>query len=128
VNAPPLKLADTLAEGTLSPAPSVSAAAGLVEYAYSVMMPNRSGTAQVVVMVTGELPVEVPLRRRAKLTNPGAAVIVMELFSVALRFTLAILEFSWALALEGIRARTATANARANPPHPTSLFFCPSLH
>jgi hypothetical protein len=62
-----------------------------------------------------------PFRRRAKLTNPGAAVIVMALFSDALRFTLAVFEFSWALAFDGIRARTAAANARASPLYPKSL-------
>jgi hypothetical protein len=51
----------------------------------------------------------------------------MELLIVALRFTVATLEFRWALPLTGIRARTAAANARGSPLHPTSLFFCPSL-
>jgi hypothetical protein len=61
------------------------------------------------------------------LTDPGPAVTVMELLIVALRFTVATLEFRWALTLTGIRARTATANARGSPLHPASLFFCPSL-
>src|SRR5882762_4328096 len=113
VKAPPLKLPVTLADGMLSPAPSVRAAAEVVKYAYSFTLPKRNGTVQEVVILTGALPVEMPLRRRAKLTKPGAAVIVTELASAALRFTLAVLEFSWALAIEGIRERIAEANATA---------------
>ena len=52
---------------------------------------------------------------------------VIEVLIVALRFTAAALEFRCALPLTGIRARTAAANARGSPLHPTSLFFCPSL-
>ena len=48
VKAPPLKLPDTLAEGILSLAPSVSPAAGLVKYAYSAMLPKTSGSLQLV--------------------------------------------------------------------------------
>jgi len=127
VKAPPLKLPATLAEGILSAAPSVRAATEDVKYAYSLTLPMRKGSAQVVVILTGALPVEMPLRRRVKLTNPGAAVIVMALPSVALRFTVATWEFSWALALEGIRARAAASNARAIPRYPKSLFLCASL-
>jgi hypothetical protein len=61
------------------------------------------------------------------LTDPGAAVTVIALFIVALRLTVATLEFRWALPLRGISPRTATANARGSPLHPASLFFCPSL-
>jgi len=127
VKAPPLKLPATLAEGMLSPAPSVSAAAEVVKYAYSFTLPNRNGTVQEVVILTGALPVEMPLRRRAKLTKPGAAVIVTELFSAALRFTLAVLDFSWALAVEGIRTRMAVNDKRAIPPCPKNLFSSVSL-
>src|ERR1700682_1604159 len=121
VKAPPLKLPATLAEGILSAAPSVRAATEDVKYAYSLTLPMRKGSAQVVVILTGALPVEMPLRRRVKLTNPGAAVIVMALLAVA------CWEFSWALALEGIRARAAASNARAIPRYPKSLFLCASL-
>lgn len=61
------------------------------------------------------------------MTDPGAAVTVMELLIVALRLTVATLEVRWALPLSGISARIATANARGTPLHPTNLFFCPSL-
>jgi hypothetical protein len=90
-------------------------------------LPNRNGTVQEVVILTGALPVEMPLRRRAKLTKPGAAVIVTELVSAALRFTLAVVEFSCALAIEGFRARTAAANARAIPLVLKVLFVSNSL-
>jgi hypothetical protein len=128
VKAPPLKLPVTLAEAMLSRAPSVNAAAGLVKYAYSVTVPKAMGSTQCVVMLTGELLVEAPLGRRAKLTDPGAAVIVMELFSVALRFTLAVLEFSCAPVLKGIRANAATANNRGTPLYPRELFFRAALY
>src|SRR5438309_355190 len=128
VKAPPLTLPDTFAEGMLSPAPSARADAEEVKYAYSLTVPMKNGSVQVVVILMGALPVEMPLRRSAKLTNPGAAVIVMAVLSAALRFTFAILEFSWALHLMGIRARTAAANARAIPLRPTRISFCVSLH
>ena len=94
VKAPPLKLADTLADGMLSPAPSVSAAAGAVKYAYSVTVPNRIGSDHVVVMLTAALPFATPFRTRLKFTSPGAAVMEIALFNVALIFTAAGLDFS----------------------------------
>jgi hypothetical protein len=123
VKAAPLKLAETFAEGMLSPDPSVSAAAGPVKYAYSVTVPHRTGSTQVVVILTGVFPFEMPLRRRAKLTAPGAAVIVMALLRDALRFTVEILEFSWASALDGIKTRIDAAKTRDNPfPIPNLIF------
>jgi hypothetical protein len=65
-----------------------------VKYAYSLTVPMKNGSVQVVVMLMGALPVEMPLRRRAKLTTPGAAVTVMAVLSDALRVTFATLEFS----------------------------------
>ena len=121
VKAPPLKLPDTLAEEMLSPAPSVSAAAGLVKYAYSVTAPNSTGTAQLVVTLTGALAFVAPFGTRLKFTKPGAAVIVMELVSVALRFTLAAFEFSCAQTLDGSRVKAAASNARAKLLHPIRL-------
>ena len=83
VKAPPLKLPDTFAEGMLSLAPSVSAVAGLVKYAYSAMLPKMSGSLQLVVMLTGALPDAAPFRTRLKFTSPGAAVMVMPLLRQA---------------------------------------------
>ena len=92
VKAPPVVLPDTLADGMLSPTPSERAAVGLLKYAYSVTLPNKTGTTQDVVILIGTLPVETPLRTRAKFTKPGAALMVLALFSVALRFTPAALD------------------------------------
>jgi hypothetical protein len=96
----------------LSAAPSVSAAAALTKYAYSVTVPNRVVSVQAVVMLTGELPVATPFRMSVKFTSPGAAVIVMELFSVALRFTVARLDFNCAPAPAGTKAK-ATVRKRS---------------
>jgi hypothetical protein len=115
VKAPPFALPDTFAEGMLSPNPSVSAAAELLKYAYSLTVPKKTGSTQEVVMFTVALPFETPLGSSAKLTNPGDAVIVMALLSVAFRVTPAAPEFNWALACEGMRARIAVRAALANP-------------
>jgi hypothetical protein len=113
VKAPPLKLPDTLEEGMLSLAPSVSAAGGLVKYAYSEILPKMSGSLQLVVMLTGALPAAVPFRTRVKFTSPGAAVMVMPLFSVALRFTVATLDLICAPAGEGQIAKRIPSNTNA---------------
>ena len=56
VKAPPFALPDTFAEGMLSPNPSVSAAAELLKYAYSLTVPKKTGSTQEVVMFTAALP------------------------------------------------------------------------
>ena len=79
------------------------------------MVPKRTGTAQLVVIVIGVLPVAVPLRTRAKFTFPGAAVIVTELFSVALMLTAAALDLFARAAGNGSRTTAATRNRNTNP-------------
>ena len=125
VKAPPFTLPATFAEGILSAAPSVRAAPEAVKYAYSFTKPMKNGRVQVVVILTGVLPMTAPFRTRGKLTTPGAAVIVMAVLNWALRFTFATLEFNWALPLIGINASTAAAKARVNPLRPAHPFCAP---
>jgi hypothetical protein len=117
VYAAPLKLPATLAEGMLSLAPSVSATAGLLKYAYSEMLPKMSGNVQLVVIVTGALPVAVPFRTRLKFTSPGAAVMVRPLLSVALRLTAAGLDLICAPALPGKKAKKNPNKTSTDPRH-----------
>jgi hypothetical protein len=119
-----LALADTLADGMLSLAPSLNAAVALLKYAYSVTVPMRIGSVQDVVMLTGAFPFATPFRTRAKFTNPGAAITVMELLREALRLTFAIFDFNWAWAARG-SIGTATNNVRAIPTYPPNFCFPP---
>ena len=62
---------ETFAEGIFD-GPEVSAAAGTVKYAYSVMtLPRRN--SHCVVMFTGVLPGAIPLGARRNTTSPGLA-------------------------------------------------------
>jgi hypothetical protein len=51
-------------------------------------------------MLIIELPFATPLRGNAKFTNPGAAETESEVFRTAFRLTLAVLELSWARAVD----------------------------
>ena len=114
-NAPPFTLPDTLEGGMLSPAPSVSAATGLVKKAYVLTVPMRNVRVQLVFTVMVALPLAVPFRTSAKFTVPGDAVTVREVVKFAPRLTPAMLEFSCACAGVPTRSRIKTGRKKIMP-------------
>lgn len=68
---PEASVPETFDEGIFD-APEVSAAAGAVKYAYTVMTLPRS-SSHCVVMFTGVLPGATPLGDRRNVTSPGLA-------------------------------------------------------
>jgi hypothetical protein len=113
--APPFTLPETLDEGMLSGgvAPSVSAAAVLVKYAYVATLVREGCSTQVVVTVTAELPAAGPFGANVKLTVPGVADTERDSARRALRLTLAGFEFNWAQeagANPATRIKTPNAN------------------
>jgi hypothetical protein len=69
-------------------------AAELEKYASITTLARPEPRTQVVVIATGALPAATPPETRAKLTALGVAEIVRDSPSVAVRETLAVLEFS----------------------------------
>lgn len=79
--------------------------------------------AVVIVMV--ELPLAVPLGTSAKFTKPGVAETVREVFSVAVRLTLAMLALSWARAGNANKKEIASST-HGNCARCRHLFSAPS--
>jgi hypothetical protein len=97
-NAPPLGLPVRFAAGMLFPDPSVNAAVGLAQNAYSVKLLRVANNAHAVVIETCAEPAAVPLDASVKFTLFGLAEIVNDSGSVAVRLTVAEFELTCALA------------------------------
>src|SRR6185437_7782428 len=118
----PFGFPETLLFGMLLPAPFVSAVV-LEKYANRLTLVRVLASAQLVVMLTAELPADGPLGCSVKFTVAGAAATVSVSFSTAFRFTLATFEFSACPYEADTHARTRTPRparyfdvSRINPP------------
>ena len=97
-NAPLFGLPVRFAAGMLWPEPSVRAAVALEANAYNVTLLRVAKSAHAVVTEICADPAAVPLAASVKFTLAGVAAMVSDSGNVAVKFTVAELEFSCASA------------------------------
>ena len=115
-NAPPFGLPVRFAAGMLCPEPSVNAAVALEANAYKVTLLRVANSAHAVVTEICAEPADVPLAASVKFTLAGVAAIVSDSGRVAVKVTVAELEFNCACATAAYPNVASVITAAAREP------------
>ena len=124
-NAPLFGLPVRFAAGMLCPEPSVRAAVALDANAYRVTLLRVARSAHAVVTDICDEPAAVPLAASVKFTLAGVAKMVSDSGNVAVRFTVAELEFTCASATAD---QPTVASVRMTAARATQCRYRNALH